>query len=183
MKLLTIDFAPSRRQRLGGSAFGLTLLVSGLVLAAGALWHANGWQRQYQRLQTRLTIERQKDAVSAVAHRAPAVILSAPQVTAINEAVSHLNLPWRDLFDAIEVATPPEIALLSLDPDPEHQLLRLTAEAASPEAMLDYVASLKQQVAFSAVSMKRHQLDAQDPNNVLRFSVTLSLTANGKTMK
>ncbi|AMO95390.1 hypothetical protein CFter6_2722 [Collimonas fungivorans] len=65
--------------------------------------------------------------------------------------------------------------MLALDPDPEHQLLRLTAEAATSEAMLDYVVNLKQQTVFSAISMKRHQLDAVDPNNVLRFSVTLSL--------
>ncbi|WP_061540215.1 hypothetical protein [Collimonas fungivorans] len=175
MKPLSIDFAPARRQRLGATALGVTLLVSGLVVASGALWHASDWQRHSQRLQARLAAEKIKDTAFAQAHRAPSVSLSTPQITAINDAVRHLNLPWRDLFDAVETATPPEIALLALDPDPEHQLLRLTAEAATSEAMLDYVVNLKQQTVFSAISMKRHQLDAVDPNNVLRFSVTLSL--------
>ena len=183
MKALPIDFAPARRQRLGATAFGLIMFFSGLVLMGGALWHTNSWQRGYQRLQVRLATEQQKDSASVLARRAPTLVLSAAQIAAINEAVRHLNLPWRDLFDAIEAATPPEIALLALDPDPEHQLLRLTAEAASSEAILDYVVNLKQQPVFSAVSIKRHQLDVQDPNNVLRFSVALSLAASEQVAK
>ncbi|UUZ49987.1 hypothetical protein LP420_07885 [Massilia sp. B-10] len=60
-----------------------------------------------------------------------------------------LNLPWRALHDAIGAATPPEIAMLALEPDARKRTMKITAEAKSSDAMIGYVEELKKQELFS----------------------------------
>jgi Tfp pilus assembly protein PilN len=91
------------------------------------------------------------------------------QATAINAAILQLNLPWRDVFDAIEEATPPSIALLTLEPDPKKKVVKVVAEAKSSDDMIDYIRRLKKQEFFNAVVLTKHETNEQDPNKPLRF--------------
>jgi len=93
------------------------------------------------------------------------------QAQFVNSAIGQLNLPWRDLQDAVLAATPRQIALLALEPEPRKQLLKLTAEAKSSDDMVAYVAQLKQQELFSSVTLIRHEINEQDANRPLRFQV------------
>jgi Tfp pilus assembly protein PilN len=102
---------------------------------------------------------------------AKAAVLSAPEAAAVNAVVMQLNLPWRELRDAVRAATPQSVALLALEPDAKKQALRLTAEAKSSEDMVGYVERLKQQPLFESVVLARHEINDQDPNRPLPFQV------------
>ena len=98
----------------------------------------------------------------------PFVIPDA-QATAVNAATAQLNLPWRDLLDAIEAATPAHIALLALEPDAKKSSLRGTAEAKSHDTMIAYIEELKKQGFLGLVALSRHETNEQDQNKPLRF--------------
>lgn len=174
MRKVHIDFAPRSLRR--------TLFLAGLpawagagvalVLAAGAgysYWHYGEDRRAFE---AQLAAARAKQALARpvkVAAAAPAV--SPAEAAAVNAVVMQLNLPWRDLRDAVRAATPHGVALLALEPDAKKQALRLTAEARTSEDMVGYVERLKQQPLFEAVVLSRHEINDQDPNRPIRFQV------------
>ena len=121
---------------------------------------------QLQRAQQRVLAATQGPAPWRPAPIAPA------QAAAVNAAILQLNLPWRDLQDALASATPPDVALLALEPDARKRVLKITAETTSSDAMVAYVAQLKQQELFGTrVQLLRHEINALDPNKPLRFQL------------
>jgi Tfp pilus assembly protein PilN len=83
--------------------------------------------------------------------------------------IAQLNLPWRDVLDAIERATPSDVALLSLEPDAAKQSLKGMAEAKDPTGMIGYIESLQQQDFFSDVALLRHETNEADTHKPVRF--------------
>ncbi len=144
----------------------------GLLLCAGAAWQ--GW-----------LLLGQWDAVQAAARQAgaraaaqvptraepPPVTIAPAQADAVNAAVLQLNLPWRDLLDALEDATPASIALLALEPDTKKRVLKAEAEGRTPAEMIAYVEALKRQGFFHTVRVTRHDIGAQDPGRPVRFQL------------
>lgn len=106
--------------------------------------------------------------------RTDEVKLAADQVAAVNRAVEQLNLPWHDLLAGVERAGTPAVGLVSIEPDPQHGLVRIIAEAAGADAMVDYVASLARQPDFRSVVIRKHQVDLQSPYQPVRFVVEMS---------
>ncbi|MGZ5819748.1 MAG: PilN domain-containing protein, partial [Burkholderiaceae bacterium] len=93
------------------------------------------------------------------------------QANAVNNAIQQLNLPWRDLFSAIESATPSTIALLAIEPDAKKHVLKATAEAKTSDDMIGYIEQLKKQGLFSNVLLAKHEINEQDPNKPIRFQL------------
>lgn len=94
---------------------------------------------------------------------------------AFNAVVVQLSVPWHDIFEQLEQATPPEVALLGMEPDGQRRQIRLQAEAASLDALLRYAASLQNQGAFGRLNYSKHETNAQDPNRPVRLSFELGL--------
>lgn len=175
MTRLDIDFAPPSWRRsvhrvpawawcLG--ALGLALLASGAWAGSAALQRQQLREAQLLRAQQRVAAAAQGPAPLAQTAIAPA------QAAAVNAAILQLNLPWRDVQDALATATPPDIALLALEPDARKRVLKITAETKSSDAMVAYVALLKQQELFGArVQLLRHEINELDPNKPLRFQL------------
>jgi len=174
MKSVNIDFAPATVRRTLFHTHPLVLLLTlgaALLCAAAAL---AGWQlsRQQQARAAELEQMRQRAAARIQRpHEVAQVAIAPAQAQFVNGAIGQLNLPWRELQDAVAAATPRQIALLALEPEPRKQLLKLTAEARSSDDMVDYVAQLKQQELFTSVILLRHEINEQDPNRPLRFQV------------
>jgi Tfp pilus assembly protein PilN len=93
------------------------------------------------------------------------------QAGAVNASVQQLNLPWRGLHDAVQAATPANIALLALEPDAKKSTVRITAEAKSSDDMSAYVEQLERIEWFTTVLLARHEIKEQDPNRPIRFQV------------
>lgn len=180
MKTLAIDFAPPSLQRtlLRTGARSWLLMLCALALCVGAA--LLGWRLLAQ--------QRVDDAQLAAAYtraKAPVVVpvatlqpkISELQAQAVNAAVMQLNLPWRALHDAIAAATPSTIAMLALEPDARKRSMKITAEAKTSDAMIDYVEELKRQELFADVVLTRHEINEQDANRPIRFQIEAQWTA------
>jgi hypothetical protein len=167
---MTIDFLPDnwqRRMKLGRAPLALgavSAVVSCLAIVPLLMPQAPELGDEIARLQTRVSAPNQTRPVSFE--------LPAPAVKAFNHAVAELNIPWRDLFEAVEQATPETVGLLALEPDPASRTLKIEAEAGKPDDMLAYLAGLRQVSPFDDVALISHETNEQDPNRPIRFAVT-----------
>ncbi|MBA5637157.1 hypothetical protein H3H37_08820 [Duganella sp. LX20W] len=174
MRPMHIDFAPRgwRRTLYHLHPAVLAAGVAGALLCASAAlggWHVMELRRA--REQALRQIEERQAAQRARPVAVAAVAIPEAQASFVNGAVMQLNLPWRDLQDAVAAATPPTVALLALEPDPRKQVLKLTAETKTSDDMIVYVEQLKEQDVFSRVLLTRHEINEQDSNRPLRFQL------------
>lgn len=176
MKPLHINFAPASMHRtLHATPAGWWLLaLVGLLLCVSAGIAIAKLSTQQRTLQAQQRLQEQRRAAAPAQAARPAI--AQEQASAVNAAIMRLNLPWRDLHEAVEQGTPSTIALLSLDPDPQARTLRIMAEARNSDAMLAYVEQLKQQPFFVSAVLVKHEFNEQDPNQVLRFQVDVQWT-------
>lgn len=193
MRKMRIDFAaPGWRRALYRLSkehpAALAGCVLGLALCAGAGWYGYqmvqqqraraGQLRELERQQQRMLQQQQlqqaqqrQGAQGAAALQAAKVQIPEAQAKAINAAVLQLNLPWRDMQEAVGAATPASIALLALEPDPNKQMLKISAEAKNADDMIAYIEQLKQQEFFAGAALSRHEISDTDPNRPVRFQV------------
>lgn len=171
MKALRLEFVPASAAR-GWHActFGTRLaLLAGAALCVAAAGAVTASQRDMAAVSgDRALLEAPPGPSRAiVAGRA----IPDAEANAVNAAVVRLNMPWPDVFDAIEHATPDSVALLSIEPDPRQEVVRIVAEVGAVDDMLKYVQRLKQQPFLVDVFLVHHEVDAQDANLPLRFQV------------
>ena len=165
-----IDFAPRSLRRVLARSAPLTLLVGaiGMMLLVSAAVIGYGLRVKSEARDAELQSLRERFAArSQPATRA--ITISDVQANAVNTIVGRLNLPWHQVFHAVESATPASIALLELTPDAKQHAIKGVAEAKSSDEMLDYIARLSGQVFFRSVVLTRHEVNDKDPNKPLRF--------------
>jgi Tfp pilus assembly protein PilN len=75
------------------------------------------------------------------------------------------------LFDAVQLATPVDVALLSLEPDTDKNVVRITAEARDSDVMVAYIEQMQRQELFSSVFLVRHEINELDANHPIRFQL------------
>ena len=175
MKPTHIDFAPPSLRR---TLFRTPVRSAALLFAIACLCFSAAMQFKAYR-EEREQVEALQAALAARSQAArplpvsaqPKLALPESQVQAVNDAVMQLNLPWRDLYDAVRAATPGNVALLALEPDAKRRTLRITAETRNSDDMLAYVARMQEQAWFGSVVLTRHEIAEQDPNRPLRFQV------------
>lgn len=172
MKPIHIDFAPHSLRRALRRTSPIIWLTgcAGLILCASAAVTAVTLIQQQGIRGTELQHTQAQLAQRAARKPVPKTLtVSEAQATAVNNAVAQLNLPWRDVLDAVETATPPTIALLALEPDAAKHLVRGAAEAKTSDTMIAYVEQLKQQAFFASVVLTKYEINEQDPNKPIRF--------------
>ncbi|TXC79057.1 PilN domain-containing protein [Paraburkholderia azotifigens] len=174
MKRLPLDLAPltMRREFHRVRPLARMLALLGLVLCALA------GLRIHERLLRLDSLDREGERLAARAERAARAstsVRSEPidmkQGVAVNAAVARLNLPWDALLDAIEAATPSQVALLSITPEPGRALIKIEAECSDSKGMIDYLASLGRQPLFGAVNLVKHELSKDGQDSVIRFGI------------
>jgi len=153
---------------------GLGLLVAALV----ALVLMGGY---YQTLNQQITFwESKVEHIERLSsHRA---LVSRPlteqaaraqrlEVEQANQVVRQLGQPWNALFNAVETSGERSIALLSLAPDPHKGTVKISGEAKDFNALLDYVKQLSTREVFGSVMLQNHQIQKDDPEKPVRFSL------------
>ena len=176
MKRTHIDFAPRTLRR---SLFRVPPRFAGLLVPTAAFCFVLASQlARYH--EEREGLEALQAAIAArsqavrplpvAAH--PAFTVPDAQAQAVNDAVLQLNLPWRDLVEAVQAATPASVALLALEPDAKRRTLRITAEARNSDDMLGYLAKMQEQGWFASSTLLRHEIAEQEPNKPLRFQIS-----------
>jgi Tfp pilus assembly protein PilN len=91
-----------------------------------------------------------------------------------NAVIDQIALPWERLFRAVESAANARVALLGITPDQKNGTVEVSGEAADLNTMFDYVKRLERQPTLSRVYLLNHQVNAQDPQRPVRFTVTAS---------
>lgn len=172
MKAIHINFASASVPRALRKT-SISIWIAGVVSVAFCLTGLNSiatltQQREALQLEKE-RLDQQLYAATRPRISTPAPTLSEIEAKALNNAIAQLNLPWRDLWDTLETATPPTVALLSLEPDAKKNMLKGVAEAKNPQDMLHYIQVLKRQVFFETVSLTKHAVNEQDSNRPLRF--------------
>lgn len=172
MRSIRIEFAPdSIAKRLHYISFSTLLLAMfTLILLCGLVWR--GQQLMQIRMHAAEKVQALKADIERVEKRqakAPVVKLAQEQVVAVNQAIAKLNLPWTDVFDALEKASSDKVALLQVTPNSQKASLKAIAETKNGDDMIAYIEVLKQQKLFTTVLLEKHEINEQDPNKPYRF--------------
>ena len=91
-------------------------------------------------------------------------------------SIDQISLPWDRLFRAIESAANARVALLGITPNLNSGTVEVSGESADLNTMFDYVKSLQRDPALAHVYLLNHQVNAQDPQRPVRFTVSASWT-------
>ena len=167
---LELDFVVPPRRSLW---LGLLLLAVALGIAADLVLRLQNARDELNR------IEATQNLLSAdrpPAKRIPVERLEE-QVKAAETAVRQLTLPWATLIETLEDSAAKDVAVLQVQPEAQQRLLRITAEARTHGAMLQYLRNLATASAFSDVHLLNHQVQLDDPQKPLQFSVQATFKA------
>jgi hypothetical protein len=104
-----------------------------------------------------------------LAGRNPAEL--AQEVNNANDALRRLTVPWESLFHALESTGNQNITLLSIEPDIEKQQVKIKGEAKDFNALVNYITHLQGQEVFGSVYLQNHDVQQQDPDKPVRFSL------------
>lgn len=165
---LELDYlAPPRRAVWPG------LLILAVALAIGA--HLG--LRYSDAKQALVRVETETGLLSP--ERRPVRALPRERLQAESKAaevvVRQLTVPWAGLVATLEKAATREVALLQLQPDADQRRLRLTAEARDRNAMFAYVQRLEGSAALAEVHLVSHQVQNEDPQRPIQFSLQATL--------
>lgn len=146
-------FAPARR----ASPAGWLLLIVALASAAGLATYQRELVEEAQALETFAAAQKVRVAGTRVAASSAATLLRTEEAGRRADQIAHeLRLPWTEIFDAVESAVDPTVALLSVEPDPRATAIRVTGEARDKHAMLAYVTRLAGQAPFVRATLESH---------------------------
>ena len=109
--------------------------------------------------------------------------LSKENLKALGGVIKQLNVPWQDIFKQLEKTIPPDIALLSIEPDAQRGQIRLQAEAESLDSLLRYASTLQNYGIFGRLNYSKHETNEQDPNKPARLTFELGLSAPNRLAK
>jgi hypothetical protein len=172
MKPLDLDFAePGFRD----SLLSPHLLLSCVFFMTICYSAWQFWEARHAVLDYRESIVHQADVANQKERAAAAkpVVLSSTQVLAINAEVDRLNIPWRDLLDALDQMTPASITLLEVEPNPVTRKILIQAECHTAEEMTSYIKSLENSPYFSTAILTRHEIDTGSTERELKFSADI----------
>ena len=91
-----------------------------------------------------------------------------------NAVAERLTMPWEDLLRTLEAATTGDVALLSVQPDAQRKVLRITAETKTKTEMLAYLERLGRSSTLSSVQLLNHEVGVLEPGQPVRFSMQAS---------
>jgi hypothetical protein len=170
MERLRLDYQ-RRDAPLSRPGLALLLLALGTLIAGGgyyfnltqrlAAWEVNADQMEKAAHRRGLLLQRNSRSDGG----------ESEEIRRANLVLRQLTLPWDRLFESVEAVARKDVALLALAPDAERHLVKIGIEAKNPQAGLDYVRSLEEQAIFQEVLVQSHQIQIQDPDKPIRFSL------------
>jgi Tfp pilus assembly protein PilN len=154
---------------------GLAVLLAGLCGTLIMLWSYHEGSQKIARQELVIAGIRSENAAKLelipVEADSEKITLETNQAKVI---ILALNLPWKELFAAVETYTKDDVAVLSIEPDSQKGFVRINAEAKSLDSMLAYLAYLQKTPLFREVELVNHQIQEQDPQQPVRFMLQAS---------
>jgi hypothetical protein len=170
MRPLDLDYIP---RPAWANRAGLATLLLAVFVAGGMpvlyVYHAD----EKQALQVRhKQLERSRQYLAGHTALSGAAMQEAKsEIRRANEVILQLDLPWGALFEAVEGSSHETVALLGIQPDAQKRTVSLAAEAKDMPGAVAYVKRLGREAILSETHIINHQVQDQDPDKPLRFSV------------
>lgn len=169
MAMLRLDYQQNLPFPWAGPAL-LALTLMALILTAAYYVELSGkavsWEDRLEQ------IERRQGRASPAGRAGGSEVGDmALEVKHANEVLRQLTLPWDELFKAVETAAGKEVALLAMEPNAEKHVVKISGEARDLAALLKYITQLEEQEVFGQVYLQSHQVQQQDPDKPVRFSL------------
>lgn len=146
---------------------GLLLLVFAIVLLLASVFYFRNLSNQVVLWEAK-SGQAGRSAQSGQSSGRAATAL-ALEVKRANEVLRQLTIPWGGLFQTLEVSGGKNVALLTLEPDTEKRLVKISGEAKNMAAMLGYIQRLENRDAFGTVYLQSHHVQLRDPEQPVRF--------------
>lgn len=166
IRALALDFKQVPRQ---WSALGLVVLVIGALALAYVANTERNLSGQIELAEARL------DRLAKRGKIKPVQPVDSEQlqtdIRQANDILQQLSLPWDALFKAVEATREREIALLSIQPNVDKRVVRITGEAKSFEALLAYMSYLEGSKTLHQVYLTSHEVRSQDAEKPVRFAL------------
>lgn len=165
MTILRLDYQQNLPFRWAGPlllALALAALAMTIVYYVGLNDRAAEWEQKLARAD--------QGGVQGSSRQASPEEL-AQEMQRANEVLRQLTLPWEPLFQTVESAAGNEIALLALEPDVEKHVVKIGGEARDMVVLLEYITRLEEHEVFGPVYLQSHQIQQQDPDRPVRFSL------------
>ena len=167
LRPLALDFVATRRRT---NWIGVIALVASIGIATAMVQRLSEISAERAALQARLELQAGARATPANATR-PA----GDEAKGVERVTRQLSLPWPQMIESIESAASRQVALLQIQPEPERGTLRLTAEAGTPQAMLDYVRRLGESQALAGAHLVSHQVRREGGARPIQFVAQATL--------
>jgi Tfp pilus assembly protein PilN len=154
----------------------LAALVLAVGLASALAWRGHVAARLLETSRAEL-LQLESRAAGARAASSPPSRLTAAQAATLREAVMALNVPWQHLLDDLEACTPPNIALLKIEPLAAGAVLRWQAQAATREAVFGYLQALRAARVLKNVRLMKIEAETPAAGAPLRFVLEANVAA------
>lgn len=164
---IDLDYVVPRRKRW----IGMALLAAALVVAQQLVAGYRDLLQERAALVARIEL---LDTGRAAARPVSARRLEQ-DAKGVESVLARLALPWPQMIESVESTAGPQVALLQLQPEPERRLLRLTAQAETPQAMLEYLRRLGEANGLFGVHLVSHRVQRDDPSHPVQFVAQASL--------
>jgi hypothetical protein len=146
------------------------VFAAGLALAALAVAHELEVQRLSRELKARVLAAESPTGRTATTGRRPQAAADSRE-SRRDAIVRELALPWGKVFEVVERMANPKVTVLALQPDAKAGTVKLVAEAASQNDMLDYVKALSADQRVARVQLASHEVQTSAPGRPVRFTV------------
>ncbi|HKS15222.1 MAG TPA: PilN domain-containing protein [Pseudomonas sp.] len=170
MRALDLEFQPRRSGLLAWTllALGIALLLA--LLVAQQLWQAEqqALEAQVQRLEQQLG----RRPASSAPQNSAASREQTERLAQMRSVSQQLQRPWQQLFSMLEALPQDDVALLTLTPDARKGQLRISAEARTLEAMLQFHKRLESSGELRDVSLLSHEINARQPEHPVQFNLS-----------
>jgi Tfp pilus assembly protein PilN len=155
------------------SRFGPLLLVVGLVAVLAALSYQRQVNRELVVREARLAelrgmANRTLPALSEKESDTPEV---RSEVQKANAVLQQLNVPWGELFVAVESAEGADVALLAVQPDPRSHSVVIGGVARNLAAVFAYMDRLEHTKRLRDIVLSSHEVKSKEPGQPVEFAL------------
>ena len=166
IRALALDFKQTPRQ---WSVLGLLVLLIGALLLAYVANTERNLTGQIEIAEARLDRLAKRGNITTVQ---PVDTTQLQQeIRQANEILQQLSLPWDVLFKAVEPTGEQDIALLSIQPNVDKRIVRLTGEAKNFKALLAYLTFLEHSKTLNNVYLTSHEVRTKDAEKPVYFAL------------
>lgn len=165
-----LDFLRTGRQM---SRLAPWLLLAGIVAGGVALLEqrhlsAELKAREQQIEEIRSMSRRTRPALETQESDSPEV---RDQIKKANVVLGQINVPWSELFEAIESADEGNVALLQVQPDARSRTVLLGGAARNLSAVLSYMRRLERTDRLEDVVLVSHEIKLKEPGTPVEFQL------------